>query len=193
MKDFLKKNSEFLTKLLVHQFGLTVFGFLLYSAAGVSGNRALVIGFSVFSALFYLFLIYVLAWETGSKDKIRIDAGRQKRDVFKGLKVDLMAQIPNFLLAVLSLIGYIFINKNALTEEGQFFSPAWAVNMHAICQLLGFYLNAMYLGIFDYLELLAKPSSLFLMTIPTLLTCAFGYYFGTKEKFGILSSAPKER
>ncbi len=193
MKDFLKKNSEFLTKLIVHQFGLTVFGFLLYSAANVSGNRALVIGFSIFSAVFYLFLIYVLAWETGAKDKIRIDAGRQKRDVFKGLKADLIAQIPNFLIAVLSLIGYLFINKSALNENGQFFTPVWAVNMHAICQLLGFYLNAMYLGIFDYLGFISNPFALFLMTLPTLLTCAFGYYFGTKEKFGLFSSAPREK
>lgn len=194
MKEFLKKNSDFLTKLLVHQFGLTVFGFLLYSAANVSGNRALVIGFSIFSVVFYLFLIYVLAWEIGSKDKIRIDAGRQKRDVLKGLKADLIAQIPNFLIALLSIIGYLFINKSVLSETGQFITPAWAVNMHAICQLLGFYLNAMYLGIFDYLDLITNPLSLLMLTVPTLLTCTVGYYFGTKEKYGLFSStAPKGR
>ena len=76
---FWKTNSDTVIKMLVHQFGLTVFGFLLNSAASVSGNDALVIGLGVFSAVFYLFLLYVVAWEVGAKDKIRIDAGRQKR------------------------------------------------------------------------------------------------------------------
>ena len=193
MKNFWKKNSDMIVKLIVHQFGLTVFGFLLYSAASVSGNRALVIGFSIFSVAFYLFLIYNLAWENGSKDKIRIDAGRQERDNFKGLKADLIAQIPNFIIALVSLIAYFFINKSAISESGQYLTPTWAVNTHAICQLIGFYLNAMYLGIFDYLELITLPFSLFLLTVPTLLTCALGYYFGTKEKYGILTAAPKKR
>ena len=193
MKDFLKKNSDMVTKLLVHQFGLTVFGFLLYSAANVSGNRALVIGFSIFSVVFYLFLIYILSWENGSKDKIRIESGRQERDNLKGLKADLIAQIPNLIIAVLSLVGYLCINKGVVNEAGQFLTPVWAVNMHAICQLIGFYINAMYLGIFDYLNLITMPFSLFLLTVPTLLTCALGYYFGTKEKFGIMTAPPKNR
>ncbi len=193
MKKFLKNNSDMIVKLIVHQFGLTVFGFLLYSAANVSGNRSLVIGFSIFSVAFYLFLIYILAWENGSKDKIRIDAGRQKRDVFKGLKADLVAQIPNILIATTSLIAYLCINKGVLNEAGQFLTPVWAVNTHAVCQLIGFYINAMYLGIFDYLGLISVPFSLFLLMIPTLLTCTLGYYFGTKEKFGILTSPPKNR
>lgn len=180
-------------KLIVHQFGLTVFGFLLYSAASVSGNRALVIGFSIFSVAFYLFLIYVLAWENGAKDKIRIDAGRLQRDNLKGLKADLVAQIPNIIIAVVSLIAYLCINKGVLSEAGQFLTPVWAVNTHAVCQLIGFYINAMYLGIFDYLGLITLPFSLFLLMIPTLLACAFGYYFGTKEKFGIMTAAPKNR
>ena len=54
------KNSDLIVKMLVHQFGLTVFGYLLYSAANVSGNGALVIGFGIFSAVFYLVLLYVL-------------------------------------------------------------------------------------------------------------------------------------
>ena len=193
MKKFLKNNSDMIIKLIVHQFGLTVFGFLLYSAASVSGNRALVIGFSIFSVAFYLFLIYILAWENGSKDKIRIDAGRQKRDNFKGLKADLIAQIPNFIIALISLIAYLCINKDVLNEAGRFLTPVWAVNTHAVCQLIGFYINAMYLGIFDYLNLITLPFSLFLLTLPTLLACTLGYYFGTKEKFGIMTAPPKNR
>ena len=55
--SFWKMNSDTVIKMLVHQFGLTVFGFLLNSAASVSGNDLLVIGLGLFSAVFYLFYL----------------------------------------------------------------------------------------------------------------------------------------
>lgn len=186
---FIKRNSDVIVKMLVHQFGLTVFGFLLYSAAKVSGNSALVIGFGVFSAVFYLFLLYVLSWENGAKDKIRIDAGRQKYDRLKGAKANLAANIPNLVFAVLAIVGYLFINKNVLSAEGNFISPAWAVNLYAVAQVVGVYLNSMYIGIGDYIGISTQPYYLFIVCIPSVLVCGIGYYLGTKEKFGVFSSA----
>ena len=144
--SFWKTNSDTVIKMLVHQFGLTVFGFLLNSAASVSGNDLLVIGLGLFSAVFYLFLLYVVAWELGAKDKIRIDGGRMKRDIFKGAKINLVANIPNLIVATLALVGFLFIDKSIMTE-GAYTDPAWAVNLRGIAQLVGNFLNAMYLGI----------------------------------------------
>ena len=85
MREFIRKNSDLIVKMIVHQIGLTVFGFLLNSCAGVSGNASLGIIFGIFSAAFYCFLLYILMWEYGTKDKIRIDAGRMQRDIFRSL------------------------------------------------------------------------------------------------------------
>ena len=163
---------------------------LLYSAAAVSGNKALTVGFSIFSAAFYLFLLYVLMWETGASDKIRIDGGRMKKDVFKGLKVTLLANIPNYVFAVISTVAYLCIDKNLLDASGNFTSPVWALNVYAIAQTVGFYINSMYAGIADFLGVATAPLWLFVLTVPALSVCGLGYWLGTKELFGLPSSSP---
>lgn len=191
MNSYYGKTSSLLSKLFIHQFGLTVFGVLLYSAATVSGKQSLVIAFSVFSALFYLFLLYVLMWETGASDKIRIDGGRMKNDPLRGLKATLLANIPNYVFAVASTVGYLFINRNIVDSSGNFTSPEWAVNLYAISQTVGFYLNSMYAGIADGLGVSTAPYWLFVITLPSLIVCGTAYWLGTKELFGLPSSGPK--
>ncbi len=191
MNGYYGKTSSLLSKLFIHQFGLTVFGVLLYSAAQVSGNQSLVVAFSVFSSLFYLFLLYVLMWETGASDKIRIDGGRMKNDVLKGLKVTLLANIPNYVFAAVSTLGYLFINRSVVDASGNFTTPEWAINVYAISQTVGFYLNSMYAGIADGLGVATAPYWLFILTLPSLIVCGLGYWLGTRELFGLPSSGPK--
>ncbi len=192
MNNYYGKTSSLLSKLFIHQFGLTVFGLLLYSAAKVSENNSLVLVFGIFSALFYLFLLYVLMWETGASDKIRIDGGRMKRDVFKGLKITLLANIPNYVFAVASAVSYFCINKDVLDANGNFLSPEWALNVYAVAQMIGVYINSMYVGIADSLGILTAPYWLFILTVPALIVCGVGYYLGTREIFGLPSSATKK-
>lgn len=191
IKLFISENSGTIVKILIHQLGLTVFGFLLYSASAGSDNTPVVLGLGIFSAVFYLVLLYVLSWDNGARDKIKIDGKRMKRDAFKGAKTALIANIPNLLLAVLSLIGYLCINKSALDTAGNYISPKWAINLHGIAQIIGIFLNSMYTGIADVAGIDSKPYYLFIVCVPSILACAFGYFFGTKEKLGIFTSAPK--
>ena len=186
--SFWKTNSDTVIKMLVHQFGLTVFGFLLNSAASVSGNDLLVIGLGLFSAVFYLFLLYVVAWELGAKDKIRIDGGRMKRDIFKGAKINLVANIPNLIVATLALVGFLFIDKSIMTE-GAYTDPAWAVNLRGIAQLVGNFLNAMYLGIGQYFNVLSSVWFLYAVCAPSIIVCGAGYCLGTHEICGVFASS----
>ena len=191
MNNYYGRSSSLLSKLLIHQFGLTVFGVLLSTAAAVSGNDSLVLAFSIFSSLFYLFLLYVLMWETGASDKIRIDGGRMKRDAFKGLKVTLLANIPNYVFAVTSTVAYLCIDKNLLDASGNFTTPVWAMNVYMVAQTIGSYLNSMYMGIGDSIGILTLPIWLYLLTLPALAVCGVAYYLGTKEMLGLPSSGPK--
>ncbi|MBE6609252.1 MAG: hypothetical protein E7634_01140 [Ruminococcaceae bacterium] len=188
MKEFIRKNSELIVKLVVHQIGLTVFGFLLNSCASVSGNENLGIIFGLFSAAFYWFLIYILLWEIGTKDKIRIEAGRMKKDVFKGAKVALVAAIPNLVLTLISTVGYLAIDRSVMVD-GKFTSPEWAANLYSIAQIIGIFINSMYTGIGEYFGITVMPYFLFLATLPAILVTGLGYYLGTKEKFGIFTGA----
>lgn len=190
-KKFANENSGTVVKTIIYQIGLTVFGFLLYSAS-VDGSTGVMAGLGAFSAVFYLVLLYVMSWDNGAKDKIRIESGRIKRDCFKGAKTALLANIPNLLLAVLSLVGYLFIDKAALNSAGAYISPKWAVNLHGIAQIIGIFLNSMYTGLADAVNLETKPFYLFLVCIPCIIACGLGYFLGTMEKFGIFTSAPKD-
>jgi hypothetical protein len=176
-KAFWKGNSDTVSKLYIHQFGLTVFGILLYHAAAASGNVPLTVGLGIFSALFYLVLIYVLAWDVGAKDKIRIEGGRLKLDKFKGAKFALFGMLPNIVIATVSLFGFIFRGLGA-----------WAESIYGIAQVIGVFINAMYMGIDEYIGFAINPFYLYVICIPAIAVCGAGYLLGTKEKFGILTA-----
>jgi hypothetical protein len=131
-------------------------------------------------------------WDSGAKDKIRIDGGRMKRDCFKGAKISLIASIPNLLLCVLSIIGFFCIDKTVLDTNGNYATPEWAANMYGIAQIIGIFLNSMYTGIGDVTGLEVNPFYLLIITVPTIIVCGLGYFFGTYEMLGVFTSAPKD-
>ena len=67
MITFLKKRSYDLVYMFVTQLAISLFGLALAFAVPVN-QSALRIGTSVFSILFYLFLVYTRVWELGYKD-----------------------------------------------------------------------------------------------------------------------------
>lgn len=126
--NFLKKNSYAIVKMLLNQFGIMIFAIILTAAASSAQNEAtrngLMLAISIYSVLFYMALLYNMTWECGAKDRIRVDGGRDRRDLLAGLKMSLLAGIPNFLIVLLLLIGYLF---GAAWGEA-----AWAQTMFAI-------------------------------------------------------------
>ena len=134
---------------------------------------------SVFSILFYLYLVYVVVWDIGAKDKIRIDAGRLVYDPLHGLKLMLFAQIPSLFFAALLWIGAAF-----MAIGGGFFGSLGSV-FYGIGFPLAWVLDAMYLGLLELVfnrELPLLCALLFtLPSLPSLGVCAMGYIFGVKD------------
>lgn len=186
MFRFLKDNGSVISKLFVYQFALTVFGLLLYTVSTYSKNPLIVAGISAFSVLFYLFIIYTNIWDIGARDKIRIDGERLEERPLHGLWLGLCANIPNYLFALCSAIGYLGIDRAVVNADGKFTSPTWAVNLYGIAHMIGSYLNGTYLGITETLGIHLYPYALFIITVPTVVACALGYFFGTKEKYPII-------
>jgi hypothetical protein len=56
----------------------------------------------------------MVVWEFGAKDHIKIEGGRMKRSPFKGFFLQLFANIPNFILILISLVcfGIYALNGN---------------------------------------------------------------------------------
>ena len=116
---FLKQHSYDIVKLFVNQLGLAIFSMALYSAVNIAlpdnfehaPTIRLVI--SIASTLFYLSIIYVVVWEFGAKDRIKVDSGRVKRSPIKGGLLQLCANIPNFVLVAIALVSFAVYSFNS--------------------------------------------------------------------------------
>ena len=102
--NWLKTNSYMIVKMLLNQFGVMLLGIILVNIL-TAKTPALRIFASLYATLFFMYLLYVMTWEAGAKDRIRADAGYIRLDRLTGLKLSLCANIPNFLLALLMVFA----------------------------------------------------------------------------------------
>lgn len=171
---FVKANSYEIVRFIVIQIGLSIFGLVLTMACHTM-NPGLLLPVSIFSIGFYLFLVYSVAWENGSKDKIRVDSGRLADKKGKGFLVMLLAQTPYLFLVSLMLIGAILAEFGALAVgSGIFTFPYLLVNF-----LTSVYLGTMraVVGSFGANYLLSAVVHAAL-AIPAVLVAGLGYYLG---------------
>ncbi|MBP3436616.1 MAG: hypothetical protein J6K61_01755 [Clostridia bacterium] len=179
---FLKANFHLISRLFVNQMGMTIFGLVLMLAA--SKINALHVPLSVFSTLFYLYLIHTVMWEEGAKDAIRIEQGRKTKSLFYPWKLSFWASVPNFFIALLMLIGYLF---------GYLFTTSAAAQQ--FCTIMGVIASvfeAMYLGIFNGISALLPSDNealrvavrvifYILSSLPMMLASHFSYALGLRN------------
>ncbi len=175
MKGFFRQYSYSVIKMFINQFAISIFGVVLAMATAAAKNNSLTIFVSVFSILFYLFLIYTMTWEIGAKDRISVDTGRKVYRPHTGLILSLLANLPNLIIAVLYTIGYPFMG----TKE-------WAGNMNAALNVISALVEGMYRGLVSAIDIgghmmLHYWWSYFLMVIPALLTAWIAYFAGFKN------------
>ena len=171
MKKFFEKYSYESVRLFLNQFAISLFGLTLALAAGMAGNSTLKLISSIAAIIFYLFLQYTVAWEVGAKDKISIDCGKAKRDLSVPVKMWLLANSLNLLIAVMITLG------NLLSNIG-FFST-----LGGIGSVLAFVIEGEYLGVLSIRIAPDTPlNSLYFMyyviTLPSLITVFFSYFLG---------------
>lgn len=179
MKKFFHEYSYNIVKMFVNQFAISIFGFSLTIAttsahSESAGFDLLTFVVSIFAVIFYLFLIYTLSWEIGSKDKISVDVGKKPYRPHLGILLSLVANIPNLLLALLYAIATL----------------AKASNMTFIVRLIATMLQGMYFGIItsvslplggEYVQLNSLWPTFFLMVIPAMLISWLAYFLGLKN------------
>ena len=202
---FFKENSYDIVKLFINQIGITIFSFMLYTAVAMIEDKDLFLKInvfvSVFAILFYFSLLYTAAWDVGAKDKIRIDSGKALSTPTKGLKMSLLANIPNFILAVFAIA---FMGIYMLGGNEWFYSAFFVLNM-----LIRF-ISAMFLGliqgVFSFLATDDPTNASFcpyyfwqtvgflVGPILSVIVTHFGYKMGSLEKklFGFLVPSKKK-
>lgn len=175
MKVFFQKYSYSTVKMFVNQFAISIFGTVLAMATSAAQNDVLTVIVSVFAIVFYLFLIYTMTWEIGATDKISVDYGKKEYKPFTGLWMSLVANIPNFVFAVVYSIGYPFM----ATQK-------WAGTTCYISRLLTVICEGMYLGLTMTVSVGGNALNhywwtYFLITVPALITAWVAYYLGHKD------------
>ncbi len=186
---FLKENSEGIIKLLINQIGIAIFSFFIYTAVGsiskdgATTDTTVKVLISVFCLLFYFVLIYTAVWEYGASDKIRIDAGRAEKSTFRGLKMALFANIPNFIITGISFLLY----GAYMFGFGEGFKAAFGV-FNLIFRIF----ISMYLGVIEgftasleaNVDLYYLIQTVYFMVLPLISVAVvhFAYVMGLHEK-----------
>lgn len=199
---FLNINFRDILKLYVNQVGITIFALMLYTACGAVGDFVLLSKLrtivSVFSICFYFVLLYFVVWEIGAKDKIRIDGGKMQKSPAKGALLALFANIPNFILSILSLIfGWISISGGS-----NFFANAFGFLQLATMTHASMYMGLIQTMVYGFTTVDKVPIDSRYMTMPLLfvllpiisiLVCHIAYSLGNKDKkiLSIFSSKNK--
>ena len=181
MKEFLKRYSYESVLLFVNQVAIGLFGLVLVLAAGEAENTTLRTVTSVFAIVFFLFLQFSSAWRVGSEDRVSIDLGKKKRDLTVPVKMWLLANSLNLLLALLISLGLWFADISAFSSIG------------SVATTVKFIVEGMYVGV---LAIDVGGASLntywfmhFLTTLPSLVSVFAAYMCGLKNiNFGGLFS-----
>ena len=180
MKSFFHKYNYSIIKMFVNQFAISLFGATLALATTSSKNDALTVTVSVCAVVFYLFLLYVMTWEIGAKDRISVDTGKKTYKPMTGMWLSLIANVPNFIIAILFTIGY----------PSMIAGIEWGANICGVMQIALFLLEGMYLGLLTVFRIPVGGTMLqlnhiwwpyFLITIPAIFTCWLAYYLGHKN------------
>ena len=177
-KNFFTRYSYDAVKMLLDQVVLAVFGFSLATAAVIADSDTLLLVTGIGSVVFYVFMLYGVAWRMGDEDRKRIRRGEDGGHALTGTLVSLLANSVNFILAMLIAIGTL----------------AGVVGLVDIPKLIALLAQAMYQGLLAYIPLgvdaTGKMIALneawwvyLLLPIPAILTSTVGYLMG---KAGIL-------
>ncbi len=187
-----KTNSYSITKMILNQFGIAIMSLMLVTIT--QARTELLLLACAYAAVFYAVLLYMMTWELGAKDRIRADAGIIRFDPLHGVKLSLVANIPNFLIALLMLVGYLF--GVLLMAEG------WAQSMYMISHAIGVIWESMYTGLITACidsEVVNGLSPLYLLAysltpLPAIAASAFGYLMGSHDRrlFGSLFSSKRK-
>lgn len=172
MKSFLKEHSYDAVKMFLNQFATAIFGVSLSMATTAAHNPVLRNISSIFAVLFYLFLLYSMAWELGYKDMIPIKKERKPYRPFTGFYISIIANIQNFILALIIMLGSLtkisFFNQigPGVTVFTNFYEGMY-------CGLLLNKINNVALSSFWWIY--------FLLPLPAIFFSSVAYVFGTKD------------
>ena len=180
-------NGAIIRRMVANQLGMTFFGLIVSMAAAASDNSAISLAASIFSVLFYLYLLFYMTSEVGKSDKLRIDGGRAELDRWRCTRLSLLANSVNIGLAVIAIIGKAIVSIASgvsfiqAPPEGAEVGPKFASLMFAVSTAIYRFIHSMYNGIVKFMDQSFNPLWLLIFIIPSVAACTLGYLYGLKK------------
>ena len=183
---FFKDNSYDIVRLYINNLGISIFALMLYFAAGNIAKESassFKLAISIFSIGFLMALVYCAGWDFGTKDKIHIDAKKMTYDKYKGWKLALLSNIPNFAFAFLSLLFLVIAHYSG--SEGC--QVAFTVFYSIMSLTMSLYIGSVQ-GIASLFTLgnvgtyILQGVLFIVLPVFVILACALGYHLGVQNK-----------
>ena len=171
MKDFFHKYGYSIVKMFLYQFAISLFGITLAMATISTKNNTLTIIVSICATIFYLFLLYVMVWDIGARDKISVDVGKKEYKPFTGITLGVFANVPNLIVAVLFALEAIFAALGV----------GFAAYLGTFTILYRTIFMGMYVGLIVGLDIGTFWWIYFLLPVPSIITAGVAYFFGHKN------------
>ena len=112
MKISIKEKSSMISKAIIFQIAMSIFGVMLASSIQAFGNTILVIG-GIFSVLFYFALIGAAVNEDGLRDNVKVTHGRAAEDKLLGFKYIAISYVPTLAVTIV----YVILKVTGLNND----------------------------------------------------------------------------
>ena len=172
MFKYFKENLGNISKLFVNHLGMMIFSLVVLITSkllsGKIGNDSVFYIMGAVAILMYFSLLYTAMWEAGAKDRLKVDGGREKENIFHGLYMYLWSSAIGIFVSVVLIVLSFFLTEDVSTVNG-----VWAV-----FKFIAHYYNGMYLPI---TSIGGVHCSVYLgMVVPGALVCFVSYILGLK-------------
>ncbi len=174
--SFYKKHSSHISRQVVNQLALIIFSLVIMFTVNVMPEdlqNSMAVVASAFSIAFYLYLIFYAMRDTGNKDSVRIETGRLAYDPLFGLKVGFAASVPNYVFALLMLIGLLF--------SGDLFAVGITVSNYVLMPMYSGVLTAILRAIPELSRPIVATVAFFIVPALAPLASCIGYIYGCRH------------
>ena len=165
IKEFFSEYGKIVSKIIINHIAMTVFGIIVLIST--SKSRVLFHASGALAILMYMFLLYMIMWELGAQNKVRVEAGRIKKDRWLGLKISLVANSLFILVSLVEMILWFFVTPDAVTGVN---------NACGVLKIIMNYVYGMYLSISSLAPNFGAMH--LLLAIPAILCCTLSYLAG---------------
>ena len=194
----IKENYYTAIKMNLDQVVMCVFGGMMSLSGAATGKDSIVVLLSLFSILFYLYLLYAMFYEIGQKDGIRINAQRLAYDKFKAFWIALFANSLNFLLGICTVVFKALIKGVSMTQNlaelshdaASAVGPSWAVSAYETCHTIAKAIQCMYVGVLRVF-FSGNVYALLFTPIPAIIVSVVAYKLGVKYCDGFINRKNK--